>query len=289
MNSSQNVLVLGATGMLGSAMLRLLSSSPDLQVAGSARSPGGVRLLPEALRSRVHVGVDVENLDALARLFDSVRPHAVINCVGLVKQHADAEDPLVALPLNAMLPHRLSRLCALTGARLVHISTDCVFAGTRGQYSEADAPDAQDLYGRSKLLGEVVNVAHAVTLRTSIIGHELSSSHGLVGWFLAQSAPVRGYAKAVFSGLPTVELASVVRDHVLPDPGLHGLYHVSTAAIDKLALLRLLAAQYGRKTEIVPDERVVIDRSLVSTRFRAATGYVPPDWPELVRRMHSFS
>jgi dTDP-4-dehydrorhamnose reductase len=288
MNSCQNVLVLGATGMLGNAMLRLLSGSPDLQVVGAARSPGGVRLLPEALRSRVHVGADVENPDALARLFDSVRPHAVINCVGLVKQLADAEDPLVALPLNAMLPHRLARLCALTGARLVHISTDCVFAGTRGQYTEADAPDAQDLYGRSKLLGEVVNAAHVVTLRTSIIGHELSSSHGLVGWFLAQSAPVRGYAKAVFSGLPTVELASIVRDHVLPDPGLHGLYHVSTAPIDKLALLRLLAAQYGRKTEIVPDERVVVDRSLVSTRFRAATGYVPPDWPELVRRMHSF-
>ena len=282
------LLVLGATGMLGNAMLRIFADSPGFDAVGSARSPAGVRLLPERLRARVHTGVDVENADALARLFDSVRPQVVVNCVGLVKQLADAEDPLAALPINALLPHRLSRLCALVGARLVHVSTDCVFAGTRGGYTEADAPDAQDLYGRSKLLGEVAADAHAITLRTSIIGHELGSAHGLLGWFLAQQGPVRGYAKAVFSGLPTVELAGVVRDQVLPRPALSGLYQVSAAPIDKLALLRLVATQYGRATEITADERVVIDRSLDSSRFRAATGYAPPAWPELVRRMHAF-
>lgn len=274
--------------MLGNAMLRLLAASPGLEVQGSARSATGVRLLPEVLRTRVQVGVDVENLDALARLFDVTRPQVVINCVGLIKQLADAEEPLAALPLNALLPHRLARLCALTGARLVHISTDCVFTGTRGGYTENDAPDALDLYGRSKLLGEVVACPHAVTLRTSIIGHELSGAHGLVGWFLAQAEPVKGYARAVFSGLPTVELAAVVRDHVLPNPTLSGLYHVSAAAITKLELLRLVAARYGHSTTIVPDEHVIIDRSLDSTRFRSATGYTPPDWAELVRRMHAF-
>jgi dTDP-4-dehydrorhamnose reductase len=282
------VLVLGATGMLGNAMLRLFASSPGYIVQGSARSAAGLRLLPESLRPHVLVGMDVENPDALTRLLGHVRPQVVINCIGLVKQLAEADDPLAALPINAMLPHRLSRLCALLGARLVHISTDCVFAGTRGAYTEADAPDAQDLYGRSKLLGEVTQEAHAITLRTSIIGHELASAHGLVGWFLAQPGPVQGYARAVFSGLPTVELASIVRDHVLPRPQMHGLYQVSAAPIDKLALLRLVAAQYDRSTQIVPDERVVVDRSLDSTRFRLATGYAPPPWPELVRRMHAF-
>lgn len=282
------VLVLGATGMLGNAMLRVFANSPGFAVSGSARSAAGVRLLPEALRSHVVTGVDVENPDALARLLDRVRPRVVINCIGLVKQLAEADDPLSALPINAMLPHRLARLCALVGARLVHISTDCVFAGTRGHYSEADAPDAQDLYGRSKLLGEVTDSAHAITLRTSIIGHELASAHGLVGWFLAQKGPVRGYAKAVFSGFPTVELAHIVRDHVLPRPELSGLYQVSAAPIDKLSLLRLVARQYGHDIAIEPDERVVIDRSLDSSRFRQATGYAPPEWPELVRRMHAF-
>jgi dTDP-4-dehydrorhamnose reductase len=286
--SPTKVLVLGATGMLGSAMLRVFAASPGFEVAGSARSAAGVRLLPERVRGLVHAGVDVENPDALVRLLGQVRPQVVVNCIGLVKQLAEADDPLAALPINAMLPHRLAALSALVGARLVHISTDCVFAGTRGGYTEADPPDAQDLYGRSKLLGEVAGQPHAITLRTSIIGHELASAHGLVGWFLAQTGPVRGYAKAVFSGFPTVELAHIVRDQVLPRPELHGLYHVSAAPIDKLSLLRLVAAQYGRSTQITPDSELVIDRSLDSTRFRSATGYEPPAWPELVRRMHAF-
>jgi dTDP-4-dehydrorhamnose reductase len=282
------VLVLGATGMLGNAMLRFLADSAGVDVVGSARSAAGVALLRADLRPRVHAGMDVENPDALARLLDGVRPAVVVNCIGLVKQLAEADDPLAALPINAMLPHRLSRLCSLIGARLVHISTDCVFAGTHGRYTEDTAPDAQDLYGRSKLLGEVTADVHAVTLRTSIIGHELASAHGLVGWFLAQQGSVRGYRRAVFSGVPTVELARIVRDHVLPHPALTGLFHVSAAPIDKYTLLQLVAARYARAVEIVPDERVVIDRSLDSTRFRAATGYAPPDWPELIRRMHAF-
>jgi len=281
------VLVLGATGMLGNAVLRWFADSPGYDVRGSARSAAGVRLLREDLRGRIDTGVDVENPDALARLLDAVRPHAVINCVGLVKQLAEANDPLAALPLNALLPHRLARLCSLVGARLVHVSTDCVFSGSQGNYREADAPDAQDLYGRSKLLGEV-DYPNAVTLRTSIIGHELASAHGLVGWFLAQSGSVRGYRRARFSGLPTVELARVIRDHVLPSPGLRGLYHVSGAPIDKLTLLQLVAAQYDKRIEILADDQVAIDRSLDSSRFRAATGYAPPAWPELVRRMHAF-
>jgi dTDP-4-dehydrorhamnose reductase len=288
-STNMRVLVLGATGMLGNAVLRLFADSPGFDVYGSARSNSGVRLLRGDLQARVKVGVDVENADSLARLFDVVRPNAVINCVGLVKQLAEADDPLAALPVNALLPHRLSRMCSLVGARLVHLSTDCVFAGNRGNYHEHDAPDAQDLYGRSKLLGEVVGAAHTITLRTSIIGHELSTEHGLVNWFLAQSGPVNGYRRAVFSGLPTVEVARIIRDYVLPNKQLNGLYQVSAAPIDKLSLLQLVATEYGRTTKIVPDDRVVIDRSLDSTRFRQTTGYIPPTWSELIQRMQAFA
>jgi dTDP-4-dehydrorhamnose reductase len=204
-----------------------------------------------------------------------------------VKQLAEADDPLTALPINSMLPHRLARLCELAGARLVHISTDCVFSGAKGMYVESDFPDADDLYGRSKYLGEV-DYPHAVTLRTSIIGHELDGARSLLCWFLAQGGPVRGFTKAVFSGLPTVELARVVRDFVLPHPELHGLYHVSAAPINKYDLLKLVAQAYGKDIEITPHDQLVIDRSLDSTRFKAATGYAPPSWPELVRTMHAF-
>jgi dTDP-4-dehydrorhamnose reductase len=281
------VLVLGASGMLGNTVLRLFATSPGFAVFGSMRSAALLPRLPDAVRSQVITGVDVEDADSLMRLFATVRPQVVVNCVGLVKQLAEADDPLLALPINAMLPHRLARLCDVAGARLVHVSTDCVFSGARGGYVESDAPDAQDLYGRSKLLGEV-DYPSAVTLRTSIIGHELASAHGLVGWFLAQNRRVKGYRRAVFSGLPTVELARVIRDHVLPRPGLRGVYHVSAAPINKFDLLTLVARAYGKQIEIVADDGVRIDRSLDSSRFRAETGYVPDDWPALIGRMHMF-
>ena len=217
------VLVLGASGMLGSAVLQVFAQSRGYAVVGTVRSAAARRLLPEPVRDRVMVGVDVEDFDSLVRVLGQVRPQVVINCIGLVKQLAEADDPLIALPINALLPHRLARLCELMQARLVHMSTDCVFSGAKGAYVEDDSSDANDLYGRSKFLGEV-DYPHAVTLRTSIIGHELDSAHGLVGWFLAQQGRVKGYRRAIFSGLPTAVLAGVIRDHVLPHPELRGVH-----------------------------------------------------------------
>lgn len=288
MSKKTKVLVLGASGMLGNAVLRFFAQSDAFSVVGSARSSGVLRLLPPELRDQVVCGVDVENSDSLARLFAQTRPDVVINCIGLVKQLAEADDPLAAIPINALLPHRLARLCDVANARLIHMSTDCVFSGARGMYREQDVSDAQDLYGRSKFLGEV-DYPHAVTLRTSIIGHELGSAHGLVGWFLAQQGPVKGFTRAVFSGLPTVELARVMRDFVVPNPELRGLYHVSAEPINKFELLKLVGQVYGRSTVVTPDDHLVIDRSLDSGRFRKITGYQPPEWPELVRRMHEFA
>lgn len=282
------VLVLGASGMLGNAVMRLLASSSGFAVFGSVRSAQARHQLPRELREQVISGVDVESLDALTALFARVNPAVVINCIGLVKQLAEADDPLLAIPINALLPHRLARLCAVAGARLVHVSTDCVFTGSKGLYRESDPSDAQDLYGRSKLLGEV-DQPHAITLRTSIIGHELASAHGLLGWFLSQPGPVNGYTRAIFSGLPTVELAKVIRDYVIPKPQLRGLYHVAAAPIAKHDLLKLIGQAYGRSNEIRPDDRLKIDRSLDATRFQLAAGYTAPSWPQLVQAMHDFS
>ena len=287
-NQKTKVLVLGVSGMLGSAVLRVFSQGDGYSVLGSARSATVLRLLPPELRQQVICGVDVESADSLTRLFTRARPDVVINCIGLVKQLAEADDPLTAIPINSLLPHRLARLCDIAGTRLIHMSTDCVFAGTQGMYREQDVSDAYDLYGRSKYLGEV-DYPHAITLRTSIIGHELSSAHGLVGWFLAQQGPAKGYTRAIFSGLPTMELARVIRDFVIPNADLRGLYHVSAAPINKFELLKLVAQAYDKVITIIPDDNVVIDRSLDSSRFREITGYQPPAWPELVRRMREFA
>lgn len=281
------VLVLGVSGMLGNAMFRVLSESTDLVIYGTARGENTRLHFPGCLSSQIIVGVDVENHDSLVKAFAAARPDIVVNCVGLVKQLADANDPLQAVPINTLLPHRLAALCGATGARLVHISTDCVFSGAKGNYLETDFPDAYDLYGRSKLLGEV-DYPHAITLRTSIIGHELSGNRSLVNWFLAQQGSVKGFTRAIFSGLPTVELATVVRDVVLPLKGLHGLYHVSTKPISKYDLLLMVAKAYGKNIKINPSEELVIDRSLNSDRFKVATGYTPPDWPTLILRMCEF-
>ncbi|RVC95866.1 MAG: SDR family oxidoreductase [Mesorhizobium sp.] len=281
------VLVLGASGMLGNAVFRLFSNSPDYVVFGSTRTSSHHRLFPESARGNLVEFADVENHDALVGLVSQVRPHVVVNCIGLVKQLASANDPVAAIPINSLFPHRVARLCSLAGARLVHISTDCVFDGADGNYTESSRPNAYDLYGRSKLLGEV-DYDNAVTLRTSIIGRELNSAHSLIDWFLAQEGSVKGFTRAIFSGLPTLELARVIRDFVLPHAGLRGLYHVSAEAISKYDLLQLVAEIYGKRIRIERDDRLSIDRSLDSSRFRQTTGYDPPEWPALIRAMRDF-
>ena len=279
------VLVLGVTGMLGSTVFRQFHGNPHFEVWGTLRNPSGAKYFSEETHGSLINNVDVLDHDSLVSVLARVRPDVVINCVGLIKQLADAKDPLSALPINAMLPHRIARLCALSGARLIHISTDCVFSGRKGLYTEEDISDAEDLYGKSKYIGELHAEPNAVTLRTSIIGHELGSQYSLVDWFLSQSGSVKGYEKAIFSGLPTVELARVIRDYVIPNPGLIGLYHVAVAPIDKLSLLKLIAEVYEKEINIIADGNVAIDRSLNSSRFQSATGYVPPSWLELVKSM----
>lgn len=271
--------------MLGSAVLRIFAEDNRYQVFGSVRSHASKSVFAADLQKYLVVAGDIENHDALTHLFKATRPEVVINCIGLIKQLAQASDPLNAIPINALLPHRIARLCDLAGARMVHISTDCVFSGSKGDYSESDVSDANDLYGRSKLLGEV-DYPHAITLRTSIIGHELAGANGLIGWFLQQRGTCKGYTNAIFSGLPTVELARVIRDIVLPKTALHGLYHVAASPINKYDLLRMVAKIYKKEIEIVADSNLVIDRSLNANRFMAATGYTAPSWPDLINLMH---
>jgi len=280
------VLVLGAGGMLGNAIFRLFANAGRDSVTGTLRSASKMRYFTPEQRDRLISDVDVTDDRSLAAVFDDVKPSIVINCIGIIKQHSAAKDPLTALTINAVLPHRLAQLCADHGARLIHMSTDCVFSGDRGGYREDDFPDADDLYGRTKYLGET-HYPHTVTLRTSIIGHELGSAYSLIDWFLNQEGSVKGYSKAIFSGLPTIEVARVIRDFVYDNLTLSGVYHLSAHPISKHDLLSLVAQAYGKKIEIVPDTTVDIDRSLNSERFRQATGYVPTPWPDLIHTMYT--
>lgn len=280
------VLILGVTGMLGNTLFRILSQDSTHQVWGALRSASGRHFFAEADQARLLSDIDVLNQDSLISTMNSIRPELVLNATGLIKQLAAVNNPLVALPINSMFPHQLAGLCGLMGIRMIQLSSDCVFSGRKGNYSESDITDAEDLYGKSKSIGEVQNLSHVLTLRTSGIGHELNSHNGLLEWFLSQQGQTKGYAKAIYSGLPSVELSRVIRDFVLPNSELNGLYHVSAKPIAKLELLKLIAKIYHKDINIVPDDTLVVDRSLNSERFTRATGYVAPDWPDLVALMH---
>lgn len=281
------LLILGATGMLGSTLLRYFSGKNDFDVLGTVRTTDISGVFSKKSNYLIITGVDLENADHLLRVFDRAKPDIVVNCAGIVKQLVESEDALSTIPLNSILPHRLARLCAVNNSRLIHISTDCVFSGKKGGYLESDRPDAYDLYGRSKLLGEV-DYPNAITLRTSLIGHELNGARSLINWFLAQEDSVKGFTKAIFSGLPTVEIARVIEQFVLPNPQLRGLYQLSAEPVSKHDLLVLVRNTYGKQIDIIPDDSLVIDRSLNSSRFRQATGFAPKTWPEMVQAMHDF-
>lgn len=281
------VLVLGVSGMLGSAMFRFFSEKGVYEVWGTVRNKSTLSFFNKNHHAKIISDVDVLNHLTLVTILERVKPDYVINCIGLVKQLAEVDDPLVTLPINALLPHQLAKLCALSGARLLQISTDCVFSGNKGNYTEDDISDATDLYGKSKYLGEVT-YSNALTIRTSIIGHELQSQHSLVDWFLSQKKSCYGYSKAIFSGFPTIVLSEIIHDFILTKQNLIGVYHVAASPISKFDLLGLIADVYGKSIEITKNDSVVIDRSLNATRFNMETGYQPPSWLSLIQSMHNY-
>jgi dTDP-4-dehydrorhamnose reductase len=282
----RKVLIIGVSGMLGHALFFNLSREEDLDIYATARNKDELTkwFSPKCL-DKIKGGVETDNIDALIKAVSDIKPDIVINCIGIIKQLDEAKDSLKSISVNALFPHRMANICAAAGSRFIQISTDCVFDGTKGNYTEDDRSDAYDIYGKTKYLGEV-HCSNCVTLRTSIIGHELKGKRSLVEWFLAQEGEIRGYSNAIYSGFPTVEMARIIGRYVIPNEELSGLYHVSSEPISKLELLRYIADRYNKEIEINSFDDFHINRSLDSTRFRASTGYVPPIWSELVDRMH---
>jgi dTDP-4-dehydrorhamnose reductase len=276
------VLVIGGTGMLGHVLVGTLARSGHsvLATVRGARPHAGpmARFLSAA---EVIPGCDVRDAAALSRIVAAARPDAVVNCVGVIKQKSGIDDPVETVTVNALLPHQLAAAAAGCGARLIQISTDCVFSGRRGGYAETDLPDPPDFYGRSKLLGEVA--APNLTLRTSMVGWQITGAESLLGWFWQQRGQtIRGFRRAFFSGLSTAALAQVIETVLRAHPGLSGLYHIAAPRISKHDLLAGLNARMGRPVTIEPDDGLVIDRSLDGSRLAAETGVAIPDWPEML-------
>jgi len=278
------LLILGGSGMLGHQLWRGLHAQHDTWV--TLRRPVADfavhNLFDEAKAIQFD---DITDDTALERALGQAKPEAVINCVGLIKQRDEASDEALTLRVNAEFPHRLAKRCGEAGARLIHFSTDCIFAGTKGNYTESDPSDAADLYGQSKHQGEVAD-AHSVTLRTSVIGHELGTNLALLDWFLSQRGQaISGFTKAIYSGFTTLEMARIVDRILTQHPALSGVWHVASEPISKFALLQLCREKLGWEGIIEPNDEFVCDRSLNADRFNQATGYTPPSWEAMISEL----
>ena len=280
---NNKILIIGANGMLGSSLLRYLSKEATLEVLGTVRSLEAEKLLSCQGYSNTIREVDIIDFHTLRSVVMKFKPAYVLNCVGVIKQLEQSKAPVPSIEINSLFPHRIAKVCDEVGARLIHFSTDCVFSGIKGMYVESDIPDATDLYGRSKLLGEVDYGKH-LTLRTSIIGHELGKAVSFVDWFLRQKGSVNGYRNAVFSGMPTVYVAEFLQKYVFGFD-VFGLYHLGVDSIDKYSLLKLIGEHYEVSTDILPYDDFKIDRSLNSERLNSVTNFVPPSWDTLIQRM----
>jgi len=280
------VLILGGDGMLGHRLLHHFSTGHETRVT-LRRSLADYPRPGLFDRGNAFDATDVRDFDRVASVISDFRPQAVINAAGIVKQRPEAHEVEAANEVNALFPHRLAQACREHAAHLVHLSTDCVFSGEKGNYTESDRPDPVDLYGQSKLQGEV-DAPGVITLRTSMIGRELDRKAGLVEWFLAQKGKtIKGYRRAIFSGFITAELARLIEMLVTRHPGARGLYHASSAPISKFDLLTRLNRRLAHGVTIVHDDAVKCDRSLDSTRLRKTFNYTPPAWDAMLDELAS--
>jgi dTDP-4-dehydrorhamnose reductase len=278
------IIILGGTGMLGHTLSEHLSSRfPDTYVTiRKGRREYGKGILLESDKVIEHI--DVMDFRMLEGALRAIRPDVILNCIGITKRREEPQNPIPSIILNAMLPHKLVKLAADVNAKLIHFSTDCVFDGRTGRYTDDAPTNATDLYGRTKALGEVAGNS-VLTLRSSFIGTELREGTELLEWFLSQKNAVRGFKNAIYSGLTTLELCRVIEKLLLDYPDAFGLYNVSSEPINKFDLLRLIGEKMHRSVEIIPDESFHCDRSLDSERFRRDFGYTPPTWTKMVEEL----
>jgi dTDP-4-dehydrorhamnose reductase len=281
---NKKILIIGAAGMLGHKLCQLYQKQNNVYYTARTNFQSYEKYGIYKKENMI-CGVDVLDFDKLISVFHQVRPDIVINCVGIIKQLKEAKDPILSIKINSLFPHQLANICKASGARMFHISTDCVFNGRKGMYTEADHSNAEDLYGRTKFLGEV-NTDGCLTLRTSIIGRELNTKSGLVEWFLSnKGGKVKGFKKAIYTGFTTIELAKII-EHIADNfPSLNGLYQVSSEPIDKFSLLCMIKDKFELDVEIEAEEQTCIDRSLDSSIFRKATGFVPATWEKMIQDM----
>ncbi|MDA8130467.1 MAG: SDR family oxidoreductase [Elusimicrobia bacterium] len=287
MSLTPRILILGGAGTLGHKLWQVLPARfPHTFVSMRKKrdfyAKTGLFDVPNVID-----GLDLRDFSAVGKMLDELRPSVIVNCAGVTLRSKEALDRNSAISINALLPHRLAEWCSRSGSRLIHFSTVCVYDGKKGGYTEEDPPDARDLYGITKALGDV-NAPFALTLRSSFIGREIFAGTELLEWFLAQKGnKIKGFRRALFTGLTTNRLAALVGDLIEKHPLLNGLYHVSSEIVSKYDLLLMMREAYKLDVEIEPEEGFEMRRDLNGDRFASAAGFVCPTWKQLMTEMAS--
>ncbi len=284
------ILILGSNGLLGNTLTKYFFEKSNYETYGFLRDSSKLKFFKKKYINRLIIIQNILNTTDLRRNIKALMPDVIINCIGQTNKLTGENLNNIEkyINLNSLLPFRLKEICGEIKSRLIHFSSDCVFSGEKGFYSEKDNPDPKDIYGKSKLLGELDN-ENIITIRKSVIGHELDSKKGLLEWFLNQEGSVEGYKEAIFSGLTVLELARIIDMYILPNKDIKGLIHLSGDPISKYDLLKIIANQYNKIIKIEPNEDIKIDRSLNSNHFKNLTGYKSEPWPLLVKSMEEFN
>ena len=284
------LLILGASGLLGNTLIKYFLKKANFQTFGTIRYNSQVEFFNKKYHKNFTILKDILNFAELENIVGNIRPNVVINCIGLNNKIKKNDFFTIEkyILINSLYPHKLQSICSRFGIRLIQLSSDCVFSGIKGNYSEKDLPDPLDIYGKSKLMGELDH-DNCLTIRKSVIGHELITKEGLLDWFLSRNDKVDGYEKAIFSGLTVLELARIIDNFILPRTKLKGILHIAGFPISKYDLLRIISSEYKKSIELIPNDSLKVNRSLDSTYFTRLTGYQIKPWPLLIKSMREFN
>ena len=284
------IIILGCTGRLGNTITKYFFGINDCEIYPIIRDYSKIKFFKQKYHENF-IGIkNFLDFSELRRVIEPLKADIIINCIGITNKFSSDKPFMIQefIKINSLFPHQLYQVCSENNIRLIHFSTDCIFSGKKGSYSETDIPDPIDIYGKSKLLGEL-DYENCITIRKSIIGHELSSKNGLLEWFIGQKEVVQGFKKVVFSGLTTLELSEILEKYIIPSENLQGIINVTGKSITKYELLKNIAKIYKKSINLKPDESVVIDRSLDGSKFSSLTGYTTKSWDDLIYAMHQFN
>ena len=283
------ILILGSSGLIGNTITKYFLNKSDYETFGFLRNSKKISIFKNKYHNNFIFKEDIRDFRKVEKTLKRYKPDLIINCIGITNKFTKTNTKFIdeLIYINALFPHKLHEICSNIDARLIHLSTDCVFSGKKGFYNENDIPDPLDIYGRSKLIGEL-NYTNSLTIRKSAIGHELFTRNGLLEWFLNKNETIEGYKNVIFSGLTVLELAKIIDEYIIPNKKLNGIIHLAGNPISKYELLYLISQEYKKKINIIPNESLKIDRSLNSKLFNDITGYKIKDWRELISSMHKF-